>query len=110
VRLLDVPASLTARTYNAPGRLVLDVIDDELGYANGRFVLEAEGDGASCAPTELEPDLQLTHRVLASIYLGGFTLRQLQIAGDVHEITAGSIDRADLMFSTHLAPWNATGF
>ncbi len=52
VRLLDVPAALSARSYAIPGRVVLDVVDDGLGgYGAGRVVLEADDDEAQCSPT-----------------------------------------------------------
>ncbi|MDP9092093.1 MAG: GNAT family N-acetyltransferase [Actinomycetota bacterium] len=111
IRLLDVCASLAGRSYAASGRLVLDVVDDDgTGYAAGRFLLEADGGDSACRPTEQSPDLRLTQRRLASIYLGGFSLRQLAIGGGIEELTSGAIQRADAMFATELAPWNATNF
>jgi predicted acetyltransferase len=111
IRLLDVPAALSARSYATGGRVVLEVVDEDTGgYAAGRFVLEAAGANASCRPTSEAPDLRIAQRTLASIYVGGFTLRQLAIAGGVAELTAGARDRVDAMFAVPLAPWNATGF
>jgi predicted acetyltransferase len=110
VRLLDVPAALAARSYAVPGRVVLDVVDDGLGgYGAGRVLLEADGDRAGCAPTTEPADLRVTQRALAACYLGGHRLRQLTLDG-VEELTAGALDRADVMFSVSLAPWNQTGF
>ena len=80
VRLLDVPAALSARSYASAGRIVLEVIDDDLGgYGAGRFVLDADGGGADCRPTSDSPDLRIGQRALASCYLGGFSLQQLAI-------------------------------
>lgn len=111
VRLLDVPAALSARGYAASGRLVLDIVDEDTGrYASGRYLLDAGPDGAVCTPTTAGADLRLTQRTLAGSYLGGFTLRQLAIAGGVEELTAGALSRAEAMFATTLPPWNATGF
>jgi predicted acetyltransferase len=111
VRLLDVPAALGARSYSIPGRIVFDVLDDDLGgFGAGRFALEAAGDDATCAPTSDEPDLRLSQRALAACYLGGNRLRARAAAGDVEELTTGALDRADVMFAVPLAPWNQTGF
>ncbi|MCU1658478.1 MAG: putative N-acetyltransferase [Pseudonocardiales bacterium] len=111
LRLLDVPAALSARAYARPGRLVLDVVDADIGgYAAGRYTLDATEDSAECRPTSESADLRISQRALASTYLGGFTLRQQAIAGGVEELTAGAAARADAMFATALAPWNATGF
>jgi predicted acetyltransferase len=109
VRLLDVPAALAARSYAASGRLVLDVVDTDLGeYGAGRFVLTADGSGAECVPTGDEADLRINQRALAAAYLGGYRLHQLTHL--IEELTPGALDRADLMFSTPLPPWNQTGF
>ncbi|MGH8960243.1 MAG: GNAT family N-acetyltransferase [Jatrophihabitantaceae bacterium] len=110
LRLLDVPAALSARSYAVSGRLVLDVVGDRLGYADGRYALDADRDGSTCTATADDADLRLSHRALAATYLGGHTLRALAPAGGVEELTAGAIARADAMFGTALAPWNATGF
>jgi predicted acetyltransferase len=109
VRLLDVPAALSARSYAIPGRIVLDVVDDGLGgYGAGRVRLEADEDGAACSATTEAADLRLSQRALAACYLGGYRLRQLPT--DVEEVTSGALERADLMFSVPLPPWNQTGF
>ncbi|MEP7021422.1 MAG: GNAT family N-acetyltransferase [Pseudonocardiales bacterium] len=111
LRLLDVPAALSARGYCSSGRVVLDVVDDDTGgYACGRFLLEVGDDGAECRPTTESADLRVSHRTLASIYLGGFTLRELMIGGSVEEVTPGALLRTESLFATTLPPWNATGF
>lgn len=111
VRLLDVPAALSARAYAVPGRLVLDVVDEAPdAYASGRFALEATDAGALCEPTSEPAELRVSQRALASCYLGGHRLRQRAVAGDVEELEKGALERADVMFSVPLAPWNQTGF
>lgn len=111
VRLLDVPAALSARAYAIPGRVVLDVVDDDFGgFAAGRYALEASDTDAKCAPTDEPAELRLSQRALAAAYLGGFRLRQRAFAGDVEELASGALARADVMFSVPLAPWCQTGF
>jgi predicted acetyltransferase len=111
VRLLDVPAALSARGYAGSGRVVLEVVDDDTGgYASGRYLLETSDEGAECRPTSDAPDMRMSQRTLASMYLGGFTLRQLAIGSNVEELTPGALLRTDALFSTTLPPWNATGF
>lgn len=110
LRLLDVAAALAARRYAVPGELVLEVMDNDAGGpAAGRFHLAGEPDQAHCAPSDRSPDLEITQRALASIYLGGFRLCQLPSSA-ARELTPGALARADLMFSTPLAPWNGTWF
>jgi predicted acetyltransferase len=110
LKLLDVPAALAARRYTVPGELVLEVVDETEVSAAGRCRLSAEGDHAAAEPTRAAPDLTLAQTALASAYLGGVTLRAQRIAGTVAEHTPGALQRADAMFSTALAPYNATGF
>jgi predicted acetyltransferase len=110
LRLLDVPAALAARSYAVPGRLVLDVVDSDLDeYGTGRFLLTVGDAGnAECVTTDERADLRVNQRALAGAYLCGYRLHQLTHL--VQELTPGALDRADLMFSTPLPPWNQTGF
>lgn len=112
LRLLDVPAALSARGYAGSARLVLDVVDDAPGgYGTGRYLLDAGPDGVECrrAP-ELTPDLALSQRALASVYLGQPSVRTQQLAGLVDELTPGAVARADILFATPLLPWVGTEF
>ncbi|HVU91376.1 MAG TPA: GNAT family N-acetyltransferase [Jatrophihabitans sp.] len=111
LRLLDVPAALSARAYATPGRLVLEVVDEDYGaFAAGRYLLEADEADAKCTPTTEPAQLRVRQRALASAYLGGFRLRSRVVAGEVEELASGALDRADLMFSTPAAPWCQTSF
>jgi predicted acetyltransferase len=110
LRLLDVPAALAARRYTVPGELVLELLDDGEVSVAGRYRLTAEDDHATAEPTTASPDLTLAQTALAAVYLGGSSLRAQMIAGTVTEHTPGALQRADAMFSTALAPYNATGF
>lgn len=109
VRVLDVARALAARTYAAPGRLVIEVVDP-MGFATGRFLLEGGPDGASCAPTSERPELTVGVDALGSVYLGGVALRRLEAAGRVDEHRPGAVAAADAMFLTPRAPWCNTWF
>lgn len=110
VKLLDVPAALAARRYTVPGELVLEVVDESEVSAGGRVRLTADGDHAAAEPTAASPDLTLAQTALAAAYLGGVSLRAQSIAGTVAEHSRGALQRADAMFASALAPFNATGF
>jgi predicted acetyltransferase len=111
LRLLDLPAALAARRYAVPGELVLEVFDgDAHGFGSGRYRLSADGHQVECERTDREPDLEITQRALAAIYLGGFRLREMLLSGVARERTPGALAQADLMFSVPLPPWNATWF
>ena len=104
VRILDVPAALSARRYQVEGRLVLELTDPFRGSAEGTFVLEGGPHGAVCEPGSGEPDVRLDVRELGSAYLGGFRFSQLAGAGLLTG-TPEALRRADLMFGWHRQPW-----
>lgn len=111
LRLLDVPAALAARRYAVPGEVVIEVTDEAADrLTSGRYRLSARGDEVQCERTDKDADLEITQPALASIYLGGFRLRELLLSGVASERTPGALAQADLMFSTPLPPWNGTWF
>lgn len=106
VRLVDLPAALSARTYSAPLDVVLDVRDPVCGGNEGRWRLQAAGaGGASCRPTEEAADLELSVTELGSAYLGGTTLAELALAGRVHELRTGALAATSAAFATSPQPW-----
>ncbi len=109
VRVLDPVAALQARRYLAPGRVVIQV-RDEVGYAAGRFALEADEESVACHRTRRSPDLAADVQALGAAYLGGASLRTLAAAGLVTEERPGALDRADAMFHSPVAPWCSTWF
>jgi predicted acetyltransferase len=110
LRILDLPAALAARRYAVTDRLVLEVVDAEGGYAQGRYLLDAGPEHAECRPSTENADLQLSQRALAGIYLGGSTVRAQLLSGLLEEETPGAAHRLQLMFATERAPWNASPF
>ena len=109
LRPLDVPRLLSERSYWTTGSVVLEVADP-LGYAAGRYRLEAAPDGASCVPTDSSADLTLSVSALASVLLGGYPLTALHAAGQADEHSAGAIERATVLLRTPRQPWCATWF
>lgn len=108
-RVLDVPAALTARRYSTTGRLVLEVVDP-LGFADGRFALDAAPDGAECRPARDEPDLVVPAAALGAAYLGGQSWARLAAAGWADERRPGALQQASALFTTPRAPWCAMTF
>ncbi|GGP81206.1 GNAT family N-acetyltransferase [Streptomyces melanogenes] len=100
LRLLDVRAALTARSWAAPADLVVEVRDERVPANAGRFRLTvAPGPGtgtdpasytASYGPTDARPDLALDVRDLGACYLGGTDPRHLVAAGLITEHTPGA--------------------
>ena len=110
IRLIDVPAALTARTYAEDGRVVLDVTDTFCPWNDGRYALTASSGDATCGPTEDPPDVSCRVNELASAYLGGASFAQLAMAGRVVERSEGGLARADALFRSQPAPWCSLPF
>jgi predicted acetyltransferase len=101
VRLVDVGAALSGRTYRDGGPLVLDVRDDFCPWNEGRWRLEA----GAAAQTDEDADLALDVADLGSVYMGGFTFGELAAAGRVEEVRDGALTRADDVFGIDVRPW-----
>lgn len=101
VRLLDVGEALAARGYRGDGSVVLEVRDAFRPANEGRWRVGGGGVGR----TDDEPELALDVAALGSVYLGGFTFRQLHEALRVEERTEGAVARADALFAADSAPW-----
>jgi predicted acetyltransferase len=109
LRPLDVPRFLSARTYAAPGSVVIEVVDP-LELSGGRFALEGGPEGAACHETTKEADLALGISALGAISLGGHNLRVLASARLIEERAPGAIELANNMFRSSVAPWCSTFF
>ncbi|MEJ7634063.1 GNAT family N-acetyltransferase [Aeromicrobium sp.] len=106
LRVLDVPAALQARTFAAPGRVVLEVTDP-LGFAEGTWSLEVDESGAAAVSvTEDPPDVRMTAQELGAIYLGGVSPATLTAAGRL----TGDATRLEAMFRSPVAAWLSIWF
>lgn len=117
LRILDVPAALGARRYAAPGHYLLDVTDD-LGFAQGRFLLTVAADGSGHAHPLTGEDARPADAVevalsaadLASLYLGGTSAVDLARAGRIREKTPAAAIRLDTALHSAYAPHLSTWF
>jgi predicted acetyltransferase len=105
VRVVDVPAALTARTYSVPFEVVLEVSDEVCPWNAGRWALKWDGSTATCERTAAQPGLELTAVELGAAYLGGTTLEVLARARRVRELRPGALAAASLAFLGERAPW-----
>jgi predicted acetyltransferase len=108
VRVLDVPAALTARRYAEDGRIVLEVADAGIADNAGRWLLEVADGQGRCTPTDASADLLLDVRDLATVSLGGVRVSQLVRAGRIALGGDGPAagERFDRMLRTPLAPYH----
>ncbi|MGR4882591.1 GNAT family N-acetyltransferase [Streptomyces sp. LARHCF249] len=110
LRLVDVRAALTERSWAAPVELVLELTDVRLPANAGRFRLKAGPGGAAYEPARAAPDLVLDVRELAACYLGGTRAVELVAAGLVAEHTPGAAAALDAALRTDLLPHTSDEF
>jgi predicted acetyltransferase len=103
VRIMDLPAALTARSYSAPIDVVLG-IEDPIGDLTGSYRLRADVDGAECAPTNQEPSVQLDLEDLSAAYMGRSRFRQWARAGRLSG-APDALAAMDVAFAWDPEPW-----
>jgi predicted acetyltransferase len=101
MRLVDVGAALSGRSYAGDGGIVFDVQDVGCPWNAGRWKLE---DG-SAVRTDAAADIALDVSGLGSAYLGAVSFAQLRDGLRLEELTDGAVRRADAMFEWRPSPW-----
>jgi predicted acetyltransferase len=106
LRIVDVHAALSDRSYAQSSRLNIEVRDPICPWSDGVVELQGGPEGGFCRPTNESADLVLSASDLAATYLGTVRFATLLGAGRIEERTTGSVDTADAMFATRLQPWS----
>lgn len=110
LRILDVPATFTARGLRADGAIVLDVTD-RLGHAAGRWLIERTNGVTTAheADTTTAPTLRVDVETLGTLVLGTVPVAALVATG---RASAGPTDIPALAaaLDTDRAPLNVYGF
>ncbi|NJC86053.1 GNAT family N-acetyltransferase [Planosporangium mesophilum] len=104
VRVVDVPAALSARRYAAPVDVVLEVTDALLPDNAGRWRLTGDANGATCTATTDAADLACDVADLGALYLGGTALGALVAAGRVRELRPGAVTATAAAFGWQRQP------
>lgn len=116
VRIIDLPAALTGRSYSAPVDVVLEVRDAQLPANAARWRLTAPGPGVTAVPPARcerisdMPDISLDVSALGAAYLGGTSLGSLAAAGLVTEHRPGAVLALSAAMSWSPSPWCPTIF
>jgi predicted acetyltransferase len=101
IRLVDVGAALSGRTYAGDGSVVLEVRDAFCPWNDGRWKLE----GGEAARTDEPAELALDVDALGAAFLGAVSFVQLRDALRVDELADGAAARADALFAWRPLPW-----
>lgn len=110
VNILDIPAALSARSYERHGDLVIEVIGGDPAATRTRVHLDAGPDGVACAETHLDADLTIHADALGAAYLGGSPLRHAVLTRGFDEHRSGALAEADALFRTVDRPRCSTFF
>jgi GNAT superfamily N-acetyltransferase len=110
VRLVDLPAALAARGYEADCDVVVEVTDESAPWNAGRWRIRVADGVAETTATEDEAELVLPVTSLGAAYLGGANLAEMQRAGVVDERRPGAARDLWRAFRTDVGPYAARGF
>ena len=112
LRILDVREALERRRFAAAGDYVLTV-DDDLGFADGTYLLSVGADGSGVVRSVGEDaaeipagaaQVKLSVADLAAIYLGGSSAKDLTRAGRIIEKSPDAAARLDAAFRSERPP------
>lgn len=95
IRLVDVPAALSERTYVVPFEAVLQITDRYAPWNAGTWHVKGGPDGAEVEATGAAPDVSLDVSHLGAAHLGQRPLLGPLRAGLVSEHTPGTVARLD---------------
>lgn len=103
LRIMDVPATLRARTYAADLDTVIHLGDD-FRSDGGRFALQIRGGQARCEPTDVPAEFVMDLDVLGSLYLGAHRAATLAAANRIRGGSAEALARLDAAFCSDVPP------
>ena len=109
LRMVDIPAVLLARTYQADLSAVLEISDPLLG-GGGRFALDIRDGQAQCAPTDASPNVHTDLSVLGSIYLGAHHASAVAVANRLRCNDSRLLHDLDAAFATEVPAELGYGF
>lgn len=109
LRLLDVDAALTARTYRpAAGSVTIGITDPLIPENTGSWRVSAAG--AERVAGDVPVDLTTTIQGISAAYLGGTAWHDLWVGGKVSVHTPGALALADQLFASKPLPRCGTFF
>jgi GNAT superfamily N-acetyltransferase len=110
LRLVDLPAALAARGYEADCDVVAEVDDEQAPWNAGRWRIRVKEGLAEATRTDDDAQVALPVAALGAAYLGGTNLAELHRAGVIAEHDPGAVRELSRAFRTALGPYAARGF
>jgi predicted acetyltransferase len=109
LRIMNVPAALEARRYQAELSTVLE-ISDGFRSDGGRFALQIRDGRAHCTPTDAPAEVQMDLDVLGSLYLGAHRASTFVGANRLRSNDSGLVQRLDAAFVSDVPAELGYGF
>ena len=109
LRIMDIPAALEARRYQAELSTVID-ISDGFRSDGGRFALQIRDGHAQCTPTNALAEVRMDLNVLGSLYLGAHRASVFVDANRLHSNDSAVIQRLDAAFLSDVPAELGYGF
>ncbi|HET7431646.1 MAG TPA: GNAT family N-acetyltransferase [Nocardioides sp.] len=109
-RLVDLPAAVAARGYEADGDVVVEVADEPAPWNAGRWRIRVKDGTGEATRTDDQAELSLPVSALGAAYLGGANLAEMARAGVVAEHRPGAARDLWRALRTDVSPYAARGF
>lgn len=104
VRIMDIPAALSARTYDSEGVVVFRLTDPTRPQLSGTYRLEVADGVGNCERADAPADVSLEADILGSLYLGGADAISMAVAGRI-DGDAEAVRRIHRLFRSDHPPW-----
>ncbi|MHB8577982.1 MAG: GNAT family N-acetyltransferase [Dehalococcoidia bacterium] len=104
VRIVDLPAALEARGYDADGRVSFSLADDLCPWNAGTWMLTVDGGRGIVTRSESDAAICLTPRALAVLASGRLSATSLATMGQLSAADPRVLRTADALFATASAP------
>jgi predicted acetyltransferase len=109
LRIMDIPTTLDARTYQSELSVVLEVSDGFRGDG-GRFAVQIRDGRARCTPTNAQPDIRMDLDVLGSLYLGAHRASSFAAANRLHCNDSRMVQSLEMAFASDVPAELGFGF
>lgn len=101
LRVIDVPAALSARTYGQAEPVVIEIVDPMLPDNSGRYLIGPHGTERTTEPAAITMGVE----ILGMIYLGAWRPSTLAETGRLTVHDPAALPTADRLFATDRPAW-----
>lgn len=104
VRVMDVPAAVSARAYDSEGMVVFQLADPTRPQTSGTYRLEVSDGVGQCESADASADVSFEADILGSLYLGGADAIAMAAAGRI-EGEPEAVRTLHRLFRSDQPPW-----